>query len=131
MCINVPTYYNTTYMHIRSAPHGPGRWNLINLRSKLMIISSRKGVCSPLVMKAGKYEVSQSPYEWGPIQDPGSCFRSLRRPTCGRSCVAFLMEWRCFSFLPGPKSSVRDDKLQFGVRSSEILTRASSKPLNQ
>lgn len=29
------------------------------------------------------------------------------------------------------KSSVRDDKLQFGERSSEILTRASSKPLYQ
>lgn len=35
------------------------------------------------------------------------------------------------AFLHTLKSSVRDDKLQFGGRSSEILTRASSKPLYQ
>lgn len=35
------------------------------------------------------------------------------------------------TFLHTAESSVRDDKLQFGERSSEILTRASSKPLNQ
>lgn len=55
----------------------------------------------------------------------------LRQVLC---CIFNGME-RLFisrlAFLPRPKSSVRDDKLQFGVRSSEILTRASSKPLNQ
>lgn len=35
------------------------------------------------------------------------------------------------TFLRTVESSVRDDKLQFGERSSEILTRASSKPLHQ
>lgn len=58
-------------------------------------------------------------------------------------CVAFLMKPRerergsnsfrfyNLAFLHAVKSSVRDDKLQFGERSSEILTRASSKPLYQ
>lgn len=96
----------------------------------------------------GKYEVSQtkpcgSPHEWEPVEDPGACFRSLRR-TSGRFLCCIFNEtererergsnsFRFYNlaFLHAVKSSVRDDKLQFGERSSEILTRASSKPLYQ
>lgn len=45
-----------------------------------------------------------------------------------RGATAFISH---LAFLHTAKSSVRDDKLQFGERSSEILTRASSKPPNQ
>lgn len=54
-----------------------------------------------------------------------------------RCCIFNEMERRATSFIShlsffrSAKISVRDDKLQFGVRSNEILTRASSKPANQ
>lgn len=46
----------------------------------------------------------------------------------GSGATAFISH---LTFLHTVESSVRDDKLQFGERSSEILTRASSKPHNQ
>lgn len=71
---------------------------------------------------------------WGPRCLLPLITPHLRQVLC---CIFNEMERGATAFIPHlaflhtAKSSVRDDKLQFGERSSEILTRASSKPSNQ
>lgn len=85
-------------------------------------------------LRQSSVEVYMNRTQWGP-----RCLFLLITPHLWQvlCCIFNEMERRATAFISHltffytVKLSVRDDKLQFGVRSNEILTRASSKPPNQ
>lgn len=149
MHIHIKDYIHSTLHTIYILCSYKGQWNVINLYSQpssvwILIIFYRRDLCANL--RWWSLENMRFPRQsavvaymnrtyWGP-----RCRLPLITPHLDRFCVAFLMKRRSeqqlsfshLAFLHTLKSSVRDDKLQFGERSSEILTRGppANHPIN-